>query len=161
MSDDYSPGDARKPYSDISGPAAKHAQTHDVRREQLTNPKGSEPVGTSFAEQMEPGTPWEPGIHADESSPAVDDKNLHDRLPQLTNDELARLPVLDTDTQLEQGSVYLDLNQLDKGPFRALARSASRNERLIAKQQTDYLLWNRLAIEDADPTVERPEGAGM
>ena len=160
MSDDHSPGDARKPYSDIGGPAGRHAQTHDVRREQLTNPKGPEPVDTSFAGQMEPGAPWEPGSYADEISPAVDVKELHDRLPQLTNDELARLPVLDPDTQLERGSVYLDLNQLDKGPFKALARPASRNERLIAKQQTDHILWNRLAGEDAEPAVERPEGAG-
>ena len=156
MSDDYSPGDARQPYSDIGGPAAKHAQTHDVRHEQLTNPKGPGPVDTSFAEQMESGTPREPGRYADESSAAVDDKDLHDRLPQLSNDELARLPLLDPNTQLEQGSVYLDLNQLDKGPFKALARTASRNERLIAKQQTDYLLWNRLAGEDVEPAIERP-----
>jgi hypothetical protein len=160
MSDDYSPGDARQPYSDIGGPDAKHAQTHDVRREQLTNPRGPQPVDTSFAEQMEPGTPREPGSYADESSPAVDDKDLHNRLLQLTNDDLARLPVLNTDARLEQGGVYLDLNRVDKGPFKALARSASRNEGLIAKQQTDYLLWNRLAGEDAEPAVERPEGAG-
>ena len=157
MSDDFSPGDAREPYSDIGGPAAKHAQTHDVRREQVTNPKGPEPVDTSFAEQMEPGTPWDPGSYADNSTPGVDEKVLHDRLPQLTNDELARLGVLEPGTQLEQGSVYLDLNKLDQGPFKALGRTASANERLIAKQSTDYILWNRLAGEDAEPDIERPD----
>ena len=157
MSDDHSPGDARKPYSDIGGPEARHAQTHDVRREQLTNPKGPEPVDETFADQMEPGTPWEPGSYADRSMPAADDKDLHDRLPQLDNDELARLPVLDPGTQLEQGSVYLDLNQLDKGPFKALARAASADERLVAKQQTDYILWNRLTSQDPEPDIERPD----
>lgn len=49
MSDDYSPGDARQPYSDIGGPAAKHAQTHDIRHEQLTNPMGPGPVDTGEA----------------------------------------------------------------------------------------------------------------
>lgn len=49
MSDDYSPGDARQPYSDIGGPAAKHAQTHDIRHEQLTNPMRPGPVDTGFA----------------------------------------------------------------------------------------------------------------
>ena len=44
MSDDYSPGDARQPYSDIGGPAAKHAQTHDIRHEQLTNPMRPGPL---------------------------------------------------------------------------------------------------------------------
>ena len=157
MSDDHSPGDARKPYSDIGGPEARHAQTHDVRREQLTNPKGPEPVDNTFADQMEPGTPWEPGSYADRSMSAADDKDLHDRLPQLDNDELARLPVLDPGTQLEQGGVYLDLNQLDKGPFKALGRAASTNERLVAKQQTDYLLWNRLTGQDSEPDIERPD----
>lgn len=161
MSDDHSPGDARKPYSDIGGPEARHAQTHDVRREQLTNPQGGEPMDTSFAEQMTPGTPREPGSYADESAPAVDDKAMHDRLTELTNDELARLPVLEPGAQLEQGGVYLDLNQLDKGPFKALGRAVSANERLISKQQTDYVLWNRLAGRDAEPDIERPVEPGQ
>jgi hypothetical protein len=28
---------------------------------------------------------------------------------------------------------------------------------LIAKQSTDYLLWNRLAGEDTEPDIERPD----
>ena len=120
MSDDYSLGDVRQSYSNIGGPAAKHAQTHDIRHEQLTNPMGPGPVDTSFAEQMDPVTPWEPGSYEDTNSAAVDDKDLHDCLPQRSNDEFAR------------------------------------NERLIASQQTDCLLWNRLACEDAEPAIERP-----
>lgn len=44
-SDDHSTGDDRKPYSDIGGPEAKHAQTHDVDQEEATNsaPKVDEP----------------------------------------------------------------------------------------------------------------------
>ena len=44
-SDDHSTGDERAPYSDIGGPEAKHAQTHDVSREEATNsvPKVEEP----------------------------------------------------------------------------------------------------------------------
>jgi len=44
-SDDHSTGDGREPYSDIGGPEGKHAQTHDVRREEATNsaPKVDEP----------------------------------------------------------------------------------------------------------------------
>jgi len=49
MSDDYSLGDVRQSYSNIGGPAAKHARTHGVRREPLTNPNGPGPVDTSFA----------------------------------------------------------------------------------------------------------------
>jgi hypothetical protein len=160
MSDDFSPGDARKPYSDIGGPAAKHAQTHDVRREQLTNPKGPEPVDTSFADQMAPDTTGEPGGHADESVSAVDDKDLRSKFAGLKNDELARLAVIERGTQLEQGGTYLDLNQLDKGPFKALGgHAAAPDERLIAKRDTDYLIWNRLVGQDAEPDIERPETA--
>ena len=161
MSDDHSPGDARKPYSDIGGPEARHAQTHDVRREQLTNPKGPEPQETSFEEQIAPeGSPMRGG-HADESDPAVADKTMHDRLPALTNDELARLPVLDAGTRLEQGGVYLDLNRLSRGPFKALAgHVAGHGDRFVAKRDTDYELWNRLAGQDAEPRIERPEESG-
>ena len=57
MSDDHSPGDARQPYSDRGGPEGRHAETHDVVREQLTNPTGPEPEDESFAEQE--GVPGE------------------------------------------------------------------------------------------------------
>ena len=33
QSDDSSPGDGRQRYTDIGGVEARHAQTHDVRRE--------------------------------------------------------------------------------------------------------------------------------
>ncbi len=44
-SDDHSTGDDRRPYSDQGGPEGRHAQTHDVAREQATNssPKVDEP----------------------------------------------------------------------------------------------------------------------
>ena len=162
MSDDHSPGDGRKPYSDIGGPEARHAQTHDVRREQLTNPKGPEPEDQSYAEQLAPeGSPG-PGGHAEESGPAVDDKTLHDRLPALSNDELSRLPVLEAGTRLEQGGVYLDLNRLAKGPFKALAgHETGQGDRFIAKRDTDYELWNRIAGRDSEPEIERPAGDGQ
>jgi hypothetical protein len=94
MSDDHSPGDARKPYSDIGGPQARHAQTHDVRREQVTNPKGPQPEDTSFADQMAQETTGDHGGHQGESVTAVDEKALHELLPDLDRDQLTRLSVL-------------------------------------------------------------------
>ena len=157
MSDDHSPGDARKPYSDIGGPAARHAQTHDVRREQLTNPKGPEPEDTSFADQMAQETTGDPGGHRGESVSAADDKLLHEQLPGVDRDELSRLAILAPDTALEQGGTYLDLNNLADGPFKAIAghRTTSKN-RIIAKRDTDFELWNRIAGQDNEPEVERP-----
>src|SRR5215210_1167530 len=94
MSDDRSPADRRQPYSDRGGPEGRHAETHDVRREELTNPVGPQSEDTSFAEQLAPTETRPGGGHVAESVPAVDDKDLYDRLPELTSDELSRLQVL-------------------------------------------------------------------
>lgn len=160
MSDDSSPGDRRRPYSDRGGPQARHAETHDVRREQLTNPKGPEPVDESFAEQIAPSAPSaEPGGHADESRPAAADKTLHNRLPDLDAAELSRLSVLETGAALEQGGTYLDLDDLDRGPFKAIGgQEAGAGNRYVAKRDTDYELWNRLSRGDREAEIERPTG---
>ena len=159
MSDDHSPGDARKPYSDSGGPAAKHAETHDVRREQLTNPKGPQPVDESFAEQLAPDTSTvEPRGHVDESRPAEDDKAIQRKLvDRLSGEELNRLAVLEEGVALDQGAVYLDLNDMGRGPFKALGGTeAGRGDRIVAKRDTDYELWNRLVGQDEETEVERP-----
>jgi hypothetical protein len=159
MSDDQSPGDRRKPYSDRGGPEGRHAETHDVEREQLTNPKGPEPVDESFAEQMRDETPDRIRQQAATNVSAGDqDKRVMNKLPQLSDDELSRLAIVQTGTQLPQGSVFLDLNDLERGPFKAIGgQEAGRKERLVAKNETDYELWNRLAGRDDTPEIERPE----
>ncbi len=156
---DDSPGDARKPYSDIGGPAGKHAQTHDVRREALTNPTGPDRSGDEFADDIAPRLGAEDlGGHADESRPAVEDKQLHERLQGLDNAELARLPVLERGTPLEQGGVYVDLNDPTLTPFKALGgQEAERQHRYVAKRDTDYELWNKLVGRDDEAQVMRPE----
>jgi hypothetical protein len=162
MSDDHSAGDRRQPYSDRGGPEARHAETHDVRREELTNPVGPQTEDPSFAAQLAPVETGPGGGHAAESAPAADDKALHNRLPDLTNDELARLQVLTPGTRLEQGGTYVDLNRLHAGPFKALGgHEATTSDRYVAKRDTDYELWNRLVGDDHDPEIERPdEGDG-
>jgi hypothetical protein len=95
---------------------------------------------------------------ADESMAGIDDKVLHERLPMLSNDELSRLAILEPGTRLEQGGVYLDLNRLADGPFKALGgHEATAETRYIAKRDTDYELWNRLAGRDDTPEIKRPE----
>jgi hypothetical protein len=91
------------------------------------------------------------------SAPAVEDKDLHERLPELTSDELSRLQVLEPGTRLEQGGTYVDLNRLNEGPFKAIGgHEATQNDRYVAKRDTDYELWNRLVGDDGDPEIERP-----
>lgn len=158
MSDDRSPGDRRQPYADRGGPEGRHAETHDVRREQHTNPKGPRPEDPTFAEQLAP-VDMDPSGHADESTPAAADKALRHRLSTFRDDELAGLAVLESGARLEQGGVYIDLNRLGDGPFQALGgHEATKANRFVAKRDTDYELWNRLAGQDAEPEIERPSG---
>jgi hypothetical protein len=157
MSDDHSPGDRRQPFSDRSGPAGRHTESHDVRREELTNPVGPQSDDPSFADQLTHSETAQPGGHGAESVPAADVKALYTRLPELTSDELSRLQVLEPGAKLEQGGTYVDLNRLAEGPFKALGgHEATKDDRYIAKRDTDYELWNRLVGEDRDPEIERP-----
>lgn len=156
MSDDHSPGDARKPYSDIGGPEARHAETHDVRREEATNPKGPEPEDTSFDADLAKETPETIREANLDASPASDDKDLVSLLPELDQDELAQLPVLSAGTPLEQGSTYLDLRNRARGPFKAIGgQEVGPQDRFVAKKTTDYQLWNRLTGDDT-AEIERP-----
>ena len=127
MSDDHSPGDRRQPYSDRGGPEGRHAETHDVRREELTNPVGPQTDDPSFAEQLAPRETPPTGGHVAESIPAADDKVLHNRLPELTSDELSRLQVLEPGTRLEQGGTYVDLNRWTKDRSRPWVATKRRN----------------------------------
>jgi hypothetical protein len=157
MSDDHSPGDRRQPYSDRGGPEGRHAETHDVRCEELTNPIGPQTGDPSFDEQLAPVATRPGGGHLAESTPASADKLLHNRLSELTGDELSRLQILEPGTRLEQGAAYVDLNRLSDGPFKAIGgHEATEGNRYVAKRDTDYELWNRLVGQDSDPEIERP-----
>jgi hypothetical protein len=159
MSDDHSPGDRRQPYSDQGGPAGRHARTHDVRREAHTNPTGPDATDDSFDEQLQPGGRVEPPGHAEESTPASEDKTMHRQFQELSAAELDRLSLLDSGVDLEQGGVYLDLDRRDQGPFKAIGgQTVEQGQRIISKRDTDYELWNEQA-GDAEPRIERPETA--
>jgi hypothetical protein len=81
-----------------------------------------------------------------------------DRRPlPLTEDELAHLPILKPSTPLETSGVYIDLNHLDRGPFKALAgQEAGSGDRYIARRDIDYEIWNRL-VEQAPPDETAPQ----
>jgi len=161
---DQSKGDARAPFSDQGGPAGRHAQTHDVRREALTNPTGSAPdPEEAFAAEIAPDTSTAgPGGHSQESRSAVDDKDLHARLDILDDDQLSRLLILQPGARLEQGGTYVDLNDLSRQPFKALgSQEAGAEHRYVAKRDTDYELWNLLVGQGREVEIERPEGADV
>jgi hypothetical protein len=83
-------------------------------------------------------------------------KQLHTRLADLTNDELKQLTILPEGSRLKQGAKYLDLERLEQGEFVATAQmSVEPGQYLIARHDTDYLLWDRLsgvAEDEASPS---------
>ena len=158
---DPSPGDAREPFSNEGGPAGKHAQTHDLRRQELSNAKGPEPEGEDFSADIAPAAPDDgAGGHADESRAASVDKQLHERLDDLDGTELAQVAVLETGTRLHQGGTYVDLNDRGRQPFTALGgQQAGPEHRYVAKRDTDHELWSRLVGQGREIEVERPAEA--
>jgi hypothetical protein len=83
--------------------------------------------------------------HADESYPAVWAKDLHGRLPQLTRDQLAQVPIVAQGATLEKGGIYLNLDVRRRGPFTATGSETVRpGERYVAKRDTAREIWNQL-----------------
>jgi hypothetical protein len=157
--DDQSPGDARQPYSDKGGPEGRHAQTHDVRREEATRPKAQPQDQDEFVADLvaEPSG----GGHVDESILASDDKELRTQMPGFDGDDLKRLSILTVGTPLDQGSTYVDLNDDGLRPFKALgSQVAGADNRYVAKRDTDYEFWDRLVGQGRSVEVERPAQHG-
>lgn len=75
---------------------------------------------------------------------------------ELSKDELDDIPVLEPGAHLEQGRVYLDLRDLEAGPFVAIGSEEVRDDdRIVAKRDADYETWNRLA-GDREPRTLKP-----
>jgi hypothetical protein len=76
---------------------------------------------------------------------AYDVKELHAQMPDFNNEELKRIPVLAHGERLEQGGIYLDLSELDKGPFTAQGSDEAQDpHRYVPKANLDFELWNKL-----------------
>ncbi len=87
---------------------------------------------------------------------AYDVKDLSRELPNLTDDELKQISVVQEGDQLEQGAVYFDLNNPGQGEFKARGDMvAEPGTRLVPKSAVDYQLWNALI------GVDNPERLGF
>ncbi|SRR5579883_1208388 len=76
---------------------------------------------------------------------ASDIKEMHDRLADLTDDELRNIVIVPLGERLEQGARYIDLQHLERGEFVATADMvADEDHYYVPKNHTDYVLWNRL-----------------
>ena len=122
----------------------------------MTDPRGPQRGDEFDADLGGAEPPRGPRSHEDESVAAADDPRLRRSFDVLAPEELGRLSYVSEGTPLEQGAVYVDLNDLERGPFKALAgHRVGPGDRYVAKRDTDYELWNRL-VGDRDPEVERP-----
>ncbi|MDP9473279.1 MAG: hypothetical protein M3Q71_21885 [Chloroflexota bacterium] len=132
----------------------------DVARQTTGDPIHGIPTGQRVTtdtteERLTSPTPG----HTDESESGVEDKTLHQRFGDLSPDELSQLSILDYGTPLDQGTIYVDLDDLARGPFKALGgQSAGLGNRFVAKRDTDYELWNKLVGQHTEAEVERPAG---
>jgi len=85
---------------------------------------------------------------------AAGDPATRRQFPQMTKDEIGRIPVLRAGATLDQGSVHLDLDDVEAGPFVAIGNErVAEGDRIVAKRDTDYETWNRLAGERQPRTL--------
>jgi hypothetical protein len=86
------------------------------------------------------------GEHPEKSArTAYDIKELHNRMRDFADADLAQIRVLPTGTRLEQGATYLDLNDPDQGEFTATGEmTAGPRNYFVPKTEVHYQLWNRL-----------------
>jgi len=76
---------------------------------------------------------------------AYDVKDLHDRLNGFPDDMLKQITVLEPGMRLQQGAVYVDLNDPDAREIRAIGdMQAKADNYFVPKSEVDHFTWNRL-----------------
>src|SRR5204863_8392722 len=79
---------------------------------------------------------------------AYDIKRLHDRLRDLPDNDLKRIPILDIGTRLREGGTYIDLLNPKQGEIRGMNdMEAGPTNAYVSKTDVDYELWNLLTGE--------------
>lgn len=90
---------------------------------------------------------------------AYDVKDVHRQFHGFTDDDLKRIPVLSPGTRLQQGAVYVDLQDEQLQEFTARGdMKANEEQYYVPKSEVDYELWNRLiGIDNPTRTGEADE----
>ncbi len=89
---------------------------------------------------------------------ALQHKDVHQRMQRLSDDELRRIPVLKPGTRLQQGAVYMDLLAEKCAEFKAMGgETADKDHLYVPKNETDYVLWNRLLGIDNPARLDEAE----
>lgn len=90
------------------------------------------------------------GVHDPRVYTAFDVKELHEKMQEFDKGELKSIPILAHGERLEQGGIYLDLRDREKGEFTAQGNMEAQDPHLyVPKNKLDYELWNRLRGEPA------------
>src|SRR5687767_9385025 len=92
---------------------------------------------------------------------AYDNKLVHQRLANLTDDNLRQIRVLPEGARLEQGATYVDLSHLDQGEFTATGdMRAVADNRFVAKKDVPYHIWNVLIGIDNEERIADTSDTG-
>ncbi|GIV96406.1 MAG: hypothetical protein KatS3mg057_1063 [Herpetosiphonaceae bacterium] len=98
------------------------------------------------------------GPHPEKRAPtAYDLKDVHAQLRKDFDDaQLKMIPILPPGTRLEQGAVYIDLNNPQRREFTATGdMEAGPDNRYVPKTEVPYWIWNTLI------GVQNPERLNM
>jgi len=102
------------------------------------------------------------GLHrsGEAGTPATALKDVHRTWRDLSDADLEQLQVIPEGTRLQQGAVYLDLNDPVRGEIKALGNmEAGPENRYVAKHAVDYQLWNALLGVDTPERLGRADDA--
>ena len=76
---------------------------------------------------------------------AYEVKGVHRQFHGFSDDELKRIPLVPTGTRLEQGAIYVDLQDPQLREIKAMGNmTANSRNWYVPKSEVDYQLWNRL-----------------
>ena len=116
-------------------PQVDSLSQHPAEYQQDLNPNAMKGQNISVGETQE----------AQNGRTAFDHKQAHDRLRNMTDDNLKQIRIMDVGARLHQGATYLDLNLLDAGEFTATGdMEAPPGTLYVAKKDVPYHLWNLL-----------------
>jgi hypothetical protein len=80
-----------------------------------------------------------------EAATAYEIKDIHRQFHGFSDDELKRIPLLPRGSRLEQGAIYVDLNDPQLREIKAVGNmKAGEHNWYVPKSEVDYQLWNRL-----------------
>lgn len=76
---------------------------------------------------------------------AYEVKGVHRQFHGFSDDELKRIPIVPSGTRLQQGAVYVDLQDESLSEFKATGdMTVGPGNWYVPKDEVDYQLWNRL-----------------